>query len=78
MQTVSEYTGGRYPALTEQRKARALALGATHIVDTRYELDAPRLPAALRREMAARGLRAVRIGSTTYCSSTWALVPVQK
>ena len=39
------------------------------IYKTRYELDAARLPASLRR--LHPDARWVRLGSTTYRSSTW-------
>ena len=75
---VSAYAGGRYPTLAAARRQRATDLGAVGIVDTRYELDAHRLPRWIRDEIISRGCRAERIGSTTYRSSTWVLVPIGK
>jgi hypothetical protein len=69
-------TEGRYSKhLTEKRRSVAKLFKATYIVDTRYELQAGRLPLRIRMVMYSEGLKAIRIGSTTYRSSTWALIP---
>jgi hypothetical protein len=77
MMPAKTYTAtGRYAQmLTERRRAAAAALGATHIAECRYELIPARLPADLRRAIADMRARAVLIGSTTYRSSCWAIVP---
>jgi DNA polymerase III delta subunit len=64
-------------ASTNRRYAQAAErLGAVEVIRTCYELDAARLPASVRKRLSREGLRAQRIGSTTYRSSTWALIPV--
>lgn len=61
--------------VAQRHVARAEALGARFVARVRYELDARRLPADLRAFCRSRRLTPQRIGSTTYRSSTWALVP---
>lgn len=72
---IDDYDGGRFPKHTRDRQAVARRLGAVEILDTRYELDASRLPADVRRALVASNCHAARIGSTTYRSSTWAIIP---
>jgi len=66
------------PSTNRRYQEAATRLGAVDVVRARYELDAARLPAPLRARLAREGLQAVRIGSTTYRSSTWALVPARR
>jgi hypothetical protein len=73
---LSEYTGGRFPALTAARQEKARTLGAVAIFDSvRYALNVYDLPAPTRHALEAANCTAVRVGSTTFKSSTWAVIP---
>ena len=63
------------PETWRRHVATAEAMGAVAVYRVRYELEAARCPAWLRAEARASGCELVRLGSTTYRSSTWGLVP---
>ncbi|MFA6664210.1 MAG: hypothetical protein WCS21_07840 [Lachnospiraceae bacterium] len=59
---------------SRQQYLKTQAVKGERIWVYRYALKAEQIPKYIRDEMSRRGYEPVRVGSTTYRSSTWALV----
>ncbi len=61
-----------------RQKAKAEKYGCTRIWRHRYAILVSDLPKFVRREVEENGYRLIRIGSTTFKTSTWGLIKVAR